>query len=118
LLKASREVAAIVASAGEEEAARLRACATELGQAFQLADDLLDVGHTDPAATGKDIGQDRGKSTLVAVLGDAEARRRLNAHMTRADGYLAEVGGVRSATRAFIASLMSVRPPMPEKVAA
>ena len=118
LFKASLELAAIVASAGEDEAARLRACATELGQAFQLADDLLDISPMDSTATGKDIGQDRGKSTLVAVLGDAEARRRLSAHMARADGYLAEVGGVRSATRAFIASLMSVRPPMPEKVAA
>lgn len=53
LFKASLELAAIVANAGEEETARLRACATDSGQAFHLADDLLDVKNTDSAKTGK-----------------------------------------------------------------
>ncbi len=49
-----------------------------LGQAFQLADDLLDVtGDTDKLGkeTGKDSGA--GKATLVAALGLDEARAEL-----------------------------------------
>jgi geranylgeranyl diphosphate synthase type II len=55
--------------------------AGELGQAFQLYDDLRDH---DPG-TGKDQGKDAGKSTLVAVCGETATRERLLAHVRCAE---------------------------------
>jgi farnesyl diphosphate synthase len=63
------------------DATRLAAATTygeALGLAFQIADDLLDVAG-DEQIVGKAVGKDAGlgKATLVAVLGEAEARRQL-----------------------------------------
>ena len=65
---------------GGSDAAReaLRGYAADLGLAFQIQDDLLDVTG-DAEVTGKDLGRDAaaGKATVVALLGVAESRRRL-----------------------------------------
>ncbi len=44
-----------------------------MGMLFQIVDDLLDRFGT-LESTGKDVGQDDGKTTLVSVLGPEEAR--------------------------------------------
>ncbi len=65
------------AAPGERDA--LRAYATGFGQAFQIADDLLDSEGSAADAgkkTGKDAG--RGKATAVAVLGADGARAEAN----------------------------------------
>lgn len=64
-----------------------------LGQAFQIADDLLDV-EGDPAATGKAVGKDAaaGKATLIGALGIAGARERLGALIEEADQSVASFG--------------------------
>lgn len=49
------------------------AFAKNLGLAFQIEDDLLDVLATS-AETGKDAGQDAGKATFVKLLGVDGAR--------------------------------------------
>jgi farnesyl diphosphate synthase len=69
---------AILGNAPAPAGAALRAFADDLGLAFQIRDDLLDVSG-DPAVTGKASGQDlvAGKATLVAALGVAGAERRL-----------------------------------------
>ena len=56
----------------------LRAYAADLGLAFQIQDDLLDVTG-DAALTGKDLGRDvaAGKATVVGLLGIEGARARL-----------------------------------------
>jgi len=55
------------------------ACEADLGLAFQIQDDLLDVTG-DAALTGKDLGRDQaaGKATVVGLLGIDGARRRLH----------------------------------------
>jgi farnesyl diphosphate synthase len=65
----------------------------ELGLAFQIADDLLDLTG-DTVALGKRAGKDAaaGKSTLPAVLGPAEARRRAEALVARSLEALAPLG--------------------------
>jgi farnesyl diphosphate synthase len=61
-----------------------------VGQAFQIADDLLDLegkSETIGKAAGKDAAA--GKATLVAALGAAGARARLAALIAEADAALA-----------------------------
>lgn len=59
----------------------LQGFAGELGQAFQLYDDLRDL---DPS-NGKDQGKDAGKFTLLAVWGEQGARERLLGHLRGAE---------------------------------
>jgi farnesyl diphosphate synthase len=71
----------------------LAAYAAAFGQAFQLADDLLDA-EGDAAAMGKEAAKDvrRGKATLVALLGIDAARVRLAALVDDAEAALAPFG--------------------------
>ena len=67
---------AAIAGAGEETIARLRRYGRDVGIAFQLRDDLLDV-FGDPAATGKQTGSDLREGKRTALV--AEALRLLDA---------------------------------------
>jgi len=68
-----------------------------VGQAFQIADDLLDL-EGDPALVGKQTGKDAaaGKATMVSVLGAAGAKARLSQLVADAEAALAPFG--RAAT--------------------
>ena len=79
------------ADAGAKKA--LAAYATALGQAFQLADDLLDA-EGDAQTLGKAVGKDetRGKATLVALLGIEDARAHLAGLVAEAETALAPFG--------------------------
>jgi farnesyl diphosphate synthase len=69
------EAGAILAKAPAELRLALRGYAHDLGLAFQIADDLLDVEGT-AAETGKPVGADaaRAKATFVSILGVERAR--------------------------------------------
>ncbi len=75
LIAFSCESGAILAKAPVEARAALRGYAHDLGLAFQIADDLLDVEGL-PAETGKPVGADAaaGKATFVSILGVERAR--------------------------------------------
>jgi farnesyl diphosphate synthase len=64
-----------------------------LGEAFQIADDLLDV-EGDPALVGKATGKDMaaGKATLVGLLGIEGARARLAALIAETNAALDPFG--------------------------
>ncbi len=72
-----------------------------LGEAFQIADDLLDV-EGDTAALGKQTGQDAalGKTTFVTQLGIEGARQRVRDLLARADTALSIFGAKGDVLRA------------------
>jgi len=69
------ESGAILAKGSNEVRSALRGYAHDLGLAFQIADDLLDVEGS-AGETGKPVGQDvaAGKATFVSILGVERAR--------------------------------------------
>ncbi|WP_207456034.1 polyprenyl synthetase family protein [Azospirillum sp. SYSU D00513] len=75
LIAFSSEAGAILGKASPPQHHALRAYAHDLGLAFQIADDLLDVEGTE-AETGKAVGRDAqaGKATFVSILGRDRAR--------------------------------------------
>ena len=87
LFSAGFEMAALTAGADEAVCSALRKAALELGQAFQLRDDIQDRTGM-PASFGKDSNKDAGKSTLVALLGLETAHQRLASHLGEAQNQL------------------------------
>lgn len=73
------EAGAILGKAGDTARQALRAYAHDLGLAFQIVDDLLDV-EGDAAEVGKKTGKDAeaGKATFVTLLGVEGARNQSN----------------------------------------
>ena len=93
LLRVACEVGGILGSARGAQRAALVRYGLAVGQAFQIADDLLDV-EGDPALVGKQTGKDAqaGKATIVGILGGAGAKARLNELIAEAEQTLAPFG--------------------------
>ena len=107
LLRFACRAGAIVGKADAASLASLDRYGRAIGQAFQIADDLLDL-ESDAATLGKTAGKDAvaGKATLVAALGAAGAHARLDALVVEAEDALApfaaKAGILRAAAR-FVA---------------
>ena len=84
----------ILGRADAGETAALDRYGVLIGQAFQIADDLLDV-EGDQAVVGKATGKDAaaGKATMVQILGIRGAKARLQALVADAENLLAPFGG-------------------------
>jgi farnesyl diphosphate synthase len=98
---------ALLGQASKQDYAALDTYGRALGEAFQIADDLLDL-EGDAATLGKPAGQDdaMGKTTFVTLLGADGARQRLKNLVAQADGALSGFGGrgdVLRATARFVA---------------
>jgi farnesyl diphosphate synthase len=89
LIAFSCEAGAILAKVPSEPRSALRGYAHDLGLAFQVADDILDVEGS-AAETGKPVGADAaaGKATFVSILGVARARAQAELLVRQAVAHL------------------------------
>jgi farnesyl diphosphate synthase len=89
LIAYSCEAGAILAKAAGELRTSLRGYAHDLGLAFQIADDLLDIEGS-AAETGKPVGADAaaGKATFVSILGVERARAQAELLVDQAIAHL------------------------------
>lgn len=102
---------AILGGADRKAHAALERYGAAIGEAFQVADDLLDI-EGDAAVVGKATGKDAAahKATFVSLLGIAGARERLKMLVGKAEAAIASLGkdgAVLKAAAHFIANRRS-----------
>jgi geranylgeranyl diphosphate synthase type II len=93
IFEAAVRLGGLVAGANSGQLTALREYADNLGLAFQIADDLLDVAGRQEV-TGKRVGKDimRGKLTYPGLLGEQESRRRATAMIDDACAAVSPLG--------------------------
>jgi farnesyl diphosphate synthase len=101
LIRAACGMGAILGKASQDARKAMDFYGYALGQAFQIADDLLDL-EGDPKIVGKKTKKDAaaGKATFIAVLGVDGARARLATLVATAEAALSEFGEDASMLRA------------------
>ncbi|MFR7992698.1 MAG: polyprenyl synthetase family protein [Lachnospiraceae bacterium] len=94
LIEASMMIGAILAGASKPEVREIELAAGEIGRAFQIQDDILDVVST-TQQLGKPAHSDEknGKTTYVTLLGVEEAKRRVRTLSERAAARLDTFSG-------------------------
>lgn len=104
LIQYSAEAGAILGRATHRQRQQIIAYGRDLGAAFQIADDLLDV-EGDTAAIGKTAGKDAaaGKATMVSVLGVEMARAHADMLARQAADHLEGFGERAALLRALAA---------------
>ena len=102
LLTAACRMGAVAAGATEQQFASVSEYGRQLGIAFQIVDDVLDVTSTPEQlgkATHKDAG--RGKNTYPALLGLEKSRQAAREHLDAALGALKEFDAGADGLRAL-----------------
>ena len=110
LIQFSAEAGAILGRASPHQRHLLAAYGRDVGAAFQIADDVLDVTGTAEEigkTAGKDIAQ--GKATLVAVWGVDRARAQAEALAAQAAAHLDSFGEEARLLRDLAAFVVSRR---------
>lgn len=87
LFGAIMDMAWLISNAESATRPILQNFAMELGQAFQMYDDLMDRS----LDSNKDRGKDQGKSTFVSLYGEQKVREQLRQHLSNAEQHLLEV---------------------------
>jgi len=97
----SAEAGAILGKATPKQRQALRGYAHDLGLAFQIADDLLDVeGDPDKVGKATQKDEDAGKATFVSLLGVERAKQQAGILVDQAIAHLSEFGDEANLLRA------------------
>lgn len=96
------EAGAILGRVPPEGRTHLRGFARDIGLAFQIADDMIDV-EGDAATAGKAVGKDAnaGKATFVSLMGLPRAREQAHMLVQQAIGHLQNHGAEADLLRAI-----------------
>ena len=96
------EAGAILGKSDDVHRKALKNYAHDLGLAFQVTDDILDV-EADPSETGKPANQDEaaGKATFVSTLGKEQARMRAEMLIAQACRHLHPFGARADMLKSF-----------------
>lgn len=107
LIQASMMIGAILAGAGKSEIEQMEKCAYNVGIAFQIQDDILDVTGTQEEL-GKPIGSDEKnhKQTYVTINGMEKSVAQVKALSEEALGIIDSLGGDNTFLKELILSLI------------
>ena len=110
LISVSCDSGALMGKATEKSRHHLLRYAQDIGLAFQITDDLLDVTG-DEAEVGKKTQKDAdaGKATFVTLLGVDKARERAHVHCQQAQEHLAIFGEKADSLRALATFIVERR---------
>lgn len=102
LIAASVEIGAILGHVAPEGRTHLRGYARDIGLAFQIVDDILDV-EGDEALAGKALGKDAdaGKATFVSLMGLDRAKQQAEMLVEQSISHLAAYGREADLLRAI-----------------
>lgn len=108
LIEASMMIGGILAGASDEDVKKLERAASDIGIAFQIRDDILDVEGSFEEL-GKPIGSDEenGKDTYVTLFGLEKAKEDVKMYSERALSILNEVGNKNEFLMELVESLIS-----------
>jgi farnesyl diphosphate synthase len=102
LIEYAVEAACIMARLPAEARIPYRGYARDIGLAFQIADDLIDVaGDSDTAGKPLRVDAEAGKATFVSLLGEDRARQQANALVEQAIAHLSGHGAEADLLRAI-----------------
>lgn len=107
LIQAAMMIGAILAGAGEGEVKRIERCAYNIGIAFQIQDDILDIVG-DSKELGKPIGSDEknGKQTYVTLNGLEKSKEQVRKLSEEAIDILHSIDGNSEFLEALVNSLI------------
>ena len=110
MIASSMMVGAVLAGASEEEVKKAGDIATDIGLAFQIQDDILDVTGSDDVL-GKPVGSDsrNEKTTYVTLFGLEKASEDVRMYSERAVENLSLLRGSDSPSGIFLRDLIESR---------